>query len=127
MGIPTLTKLVNHFFPRRRIVVEKLTVRNGMTLDAWRKSDLHITGFRELWQDAILQDAVAVLKNAMPAGPSLHDSRVTDIQAAIELGRIQGYATALSLFQSLLDTPTQPVEPPEADFGADEILKQQQY
>lgn len=70
---------------------------------------------------------IGVLLNESPEMMlPLRREKLTDIQAAIELGRVKGYAEAIETIT--LMTKPQPVhEEVVADFGASETLKEMNY
>lgn len=99
----------------------------SMTLAQWRDSGNHLGWMRAQLNCEYGRQMIGVLINESPQ----HDipvrrEKLTDIQAAIELGRARGYAEAIETI-TLMTQPVVKHEEVEADFGAGDALKQMNY
>lgn len=97
-----------------------------MTLHQWKQSPELIKEARQLWVSNTFQDMLSVLVNHEPSG-TFRPTPITPTEAAIDLGRVQGYREALELIQSLCEYPPDPVPEVEMDYGAEQILAEEQH
>lgn len=88
----------------------------GMTLERWQSSSLYTAEARRLFADRTFQDIFSLLTNHRPQGYPVRGQDVSDTQALIELGRIEGYNDCLRLIVSLAQLPPKMREPLEATF-----------
>lgn len=65
----------------------------------------------------IFQHVLTILVHHRPRGFPMRGQQVSDTQAAIELGRVEGYNNCLDLFLSLANPPAVNQEPIESDYG----------
>lgn len=97
----------------------------SMTEDMWRDSGNHLGWMRAQLNSQYGKQLMGVLWNSSPQRKSLSHNP-TDVQANIELGRVNGYNEAVELICRLV-VPLTVREELEADYGAEEILKELNY
>lgn len=90
----------------------------GYTLVEWRLNKQLPGHLKKIFKEPTMQHAFSVLYNQIPSGFPLRGEQVNDTQAAIELGRMNGYMECLSLFKSLA-VAQEPQQQVEQDYGAE--------
>lgn len=78
---------------------------DGYTLEEWRANKSLPEMLRKILEEPTMRHAFSVLYNRVPSGFPIRGDQVSDIQAAVELGRVNGYMECLSLLKSLAITP----------------------
>lgn len=97
----------------------------SITEEQWRDSGNHLGWIRQQLASDYGKQFLGVLINSRPQGDGA--SKVpTDIEAAVELGRVKGYNEIINLI-ARLSTPVVPHEEVEADYGAKRILQEWNY
>lgn len=91
---------------------------NGYTFSDWQSSDEHIKWMREQMQQPKFRDMLAVLTNARP---QTNLAAITEVDAAVGLGRRIGYDEVIATLLSLANFPDKPAPDVEADYGANEF------
>lgn len=91
----------------------------GITVQTWIGSELWKELSGEL-RKPIWQHAVTILVASRPRGFPMRGQNITDTQAALELGRVEGYNNCLDLLQSLATPPQSLPQPMESDYGTEE-------
>jgi hypothetical protein len=94
-----------------------------MSLADWRKTDANVTYARELMRTSEFQMLLGVIAGEAPRGFPLRGEKVTDIQAAIELGRHEGYLGAIDVFYAAASFQQKHEQIP-ADYGSQETPDQ---
>jgi hypothetical protein len=107
------------WFKSKKLTIIKM-VFTGMDLKTWRETPEFLSFARDLWSKPQWQHALSALRNAAPSGYPLRGGRaerpISDIEAAIELGRKEGYQDCLNaVFSLAIRAPAAQVEV-EADF-----------
>ena len=69
----------------------------------------------------VIREAIGLAKQSAPRGAAYFSEKMTDTQAAIELGRINGWFQAIDFLINLTRYDEIRQELPEPDFGADEV------
>ena len=69
----------------------------------------------------VIREAIGLAKQSAPRGAAYFSEKMTDTQAAIELGRINGWFQAIDFLINLTRYDEIRLELPEPDFGADDV------
>jgi hypothetical protein len=109
------------FFPKPKVKVRFLFT--GMDLFTWRNSPEYLAFARELWTKKEWQQALSAIRNAAPSGYPIRGRTISDVEAAIELGRKEGYQDCLNVIFSLPKHPDPVPEEIEADFDPKDYNK----
>lgn len=93
-------------------------IPEGYTLEDWRSNRELPSQFKRVLEEPVMRRAISVMFQHLPTGYPIRGEAINEIQAAVELGRINGYTECLSLFQSLAQSPasTEQIEP---TYGSD--------
>lgn len=111
--------------PKPRFI--SVIARSGMTLERWRADDDNVKEARSLFKDSRFNGVMSVLRSEIPQGFPARGMVINDTMASVELGRVQGYMDCLRMIASCAEfKPQNPDEVP-AEFGADEILRDEHY
>ena len=78
----------------------QLPYPRSMTVNEWQANPLLAEQADELFKEALMGHILAVLHNAIPV-QHIRQTTYTGDQAAVELGRVQGYLDCLNLLESL--------------------------
>ncbi len=89
-----------------------------MTLDHWQLSRPHIDFARELFNQPMFRDLMAVLSNARPRAMASDANATT---AAIALGRREGFDMLFGILLHLAEYPPAPIPEVPASYGAEEF------
>lgn len=119
-------KWLQSIWPKRQTILVRVPLRKGMTLSKWRESPDLIRAARQLWKNGVFLDMIAVLENNSP-GRGVSIQPPNQVNSLIELGRIRGYEEALLLLKALAEFPTEKPKEIESDWGADQIMKNDNY
>lgn len=95
----------------------------GMDLATWRAAPDLLSYARELWSQPNWQHALSALRNAAPSGYPIRGKMITDIEAAIELGRKEGYDDCMRALFSLTQRSSEPLVEVKADFDPKDYSK----
>ena len=88
-----------------------LPVSAGFTLADWQKDAGLVTYARDLWNDSRFRLLLDALRNQAPQAFPMRGQKVTDIEAAIELGRKLGYESAVAVLW-VMKEPAMPEQEP---------------
>lgn len=86
------------------------------TLDKWSKSVSHVNWARSLFVTPAWQSAWSVLCDGIPRGFPVRGAVLTSEQAALELGRIQGYWDCLETLRALTRMAPKPTAEIPQDY-----------
>ncbi len=98
----------------------------GMDLKTWRERPELLAFARDLWTKPEWQQALSAIKNSAPSGYPIRGRAVSEIEAAIELGRKEGYQDCVNVIFSLPVRAPEPLEEIEADFDPKHYNKQEE-
>lgn len=104
--------------PQKPVVKPPILHPESYTLEEWRTNKELPGNLKKVFDEPIMRHVFAVLGNQIPSGFPLRGQDVNETQAAIELGRMNGYIECLSLLKSLSRNPEFPQEV-EQDYGAE--------
>lgn len=90
----------------------------GYTLEDWRTNKELPGHAKKIFEEPVMRYAFSVLYNQIPSGFPLRGQDVNETQAAVELGRVNGYIECLALLKSLAQSPEQNQEV-EQTYGAE--------
>lgn len=88
---------------------------------SWRSNPEYVKTAADLLATSLMKDILGVLYAEIPSNYPQRGTKITDTEACIELGRMQGYQDCLLLLQRL----GEPIDVPQqiaADWGADKVL-----
>lgn len=105
-------------FRKKPVRKNYLPVPDGYTLQEWRANTELSSHLKTIMDEAAMRHALSVLYNQIPSGFPLRGEPINETQAAVELGRQNGYLECLSLFKSLAILPTTQTEV-EQTYGAE--------
>ena len=97
----------------------------GMDLATWRAAPDLLDWARQLWTQPNWQQALSAIRNAAPSGFPIRGRAVTEIEAAIELGRKEGYQDCMNALFSLPLRLPMPMAEVEADFDPKDYSKEE--
>lgn len=92
----------------------------GYTLEDWRANRELPGQAKKIFDEPVMRHVFSVLYNQIPSGFPLRGEQVNDVQAAVELGRMNGYIECLSLLKSLAN-PAEHAEEVEQTYGAERV------
>jgi hypothetical protein len=95
----------------------------GMDLKTWRETPEFLSFARELWTKPEWQHALSALRNAAPSGYPIRGRTISETDAALELGRKEGYQDCLNAIFSLPLRSADLAEEVEADFDPKDYSK----
>jgi hypothetical protein len=94
-----------------------------MDLKTWRETPEFLSFARELWTKPEWQHALSALRNAAPSGYPIRGRTISETDAALELGRKEGYQDCLNAIFSLPLRSADLAEEVEADFDPKDYSK----
>jgi hypothetical protein len=115
------------WFKKHRTAIEapKLIFPQGYSLDEFRSNKILSEEARKFFLETQLGGHIlAVLHNSAPRGFPLRGQDVNPTSAAVELGRMQGYADALIVVAAICSYAGPGAEI-EADYGQDAIFEKE--
>lgn len=98
---PKLPKAVK----KKPIIKIPVVFPEGYTLVEWRTNKDLPGNLQKVFGEPIMGHVFAVLYNQIPNGYPLRGEALNETQAAVELGRMNGYIECLSLLKSLAVIP----------------------
>lgn len=96
-----------------------------LALQRWYQEESDVIAWRTFRDSPSGKRLFGFLYSNIPSNFPLRGDPVTDTQASIELGRVNGMIGTIQLLEMLCEFPQKPPDHLEADFQAEQILKEQ--
>lgn len=87
------------FSPAKKTQFHPWRLRPELDLFTFRGDDNNVARMRNLFRDDFFQQVLIVLHNNRPRGFPVRGQKLTDLELAVEMGRIEGYESVLTLLE----------------------------
>lgn len=106
------------FAPIQKEAKSPLPIIRGWDFSSFKSDVSSVTEFNQFLNSPLGQSFISVLHNSIPSGYPIRGNPVSDTQANIELGHIQGFMECIQLIEALAQHTPDLTTPPEPDYGA---------